>query len=438
MNVDDIDDATVRRATATRRSRGTAHAVQRATCNVRRATRQQVRNATIAHINNFGQTPQQIWKKPHPPRSKSTSLIKPTAAPASAAATTLVWGDVFAAPEKLEPQVCREALREEVHRLYSHNDRLLLVPAAQLLLPPAMAVRLSWAYADASVRFFALKDRGALATVTAAAEHPLVSLERIHRGMITQCAVSDDGRWLVTGGDDCVLCTIRIGRPKKAALLGELRLRHRLVGHGRPISALAIGRPFSVIVSGAHDHTLIAWDLDRGLLLRQFALPTAPTLLAFNDSSGDVIVAMHEKILVLSINFVPLVRHSTGSAITALVVPRGGVELFDECQLISSHDDGCVRVWGLEPAPRTPNDKQPAGGGGVRALQQLKLRARKPEKAQSLQQGTDAWPPVTALLLSTVRRADSPPTDCRRARALPVGCHSGRQPATVAQPCAYG
>jgi len=75
-----------------------------------------------------------------------------------------------------------------------------------------------------------------------------------------QCALSPDGRWALSGGDDGIayLWDVESGQ--------EIR---QLTGHQDWVISLAFGPDGKTALTGAKDGSLLYWDLERGVLLLQ-------------------------------------------------------------------------------------------------------------------------------------------------------------------------
>jgi WD40 repeat protein/serine/threonine protein kinase len=119
-----------------------------------------------------------------------------------------------------------------------------------------------------------------------------------HKGIVTVCEFSTDGRTLVTGSTDS---TIVFWEPLERKALG------RIVHPGGQISALKLSADRRLLLTGGFDATVRLWDVDRGQQKRIYRGHQGP---------------------ITSVFFSP-----------------------DELSVISSSEDGTVKVWDLDPNP---------------------------------------------------------------------------------------
>uniref|UniRef100_A0A8C4PW64 WD repeat and FYVE domain containing 3 n=1 Tax=Eptatretus burgeri TaxID=7764 RepID=A0A8C4PW64_EPTBU len=110
------------------------------------------KTATIGFINNFGQIPKQLFKKPHPPkrvRSKSSGEN-----PSSSLATSGPNDKLFFHHlHNLKPSLTTiKELRERVGQIVCLDKLVLAVEEHRLLIPPQYNRTFSWGFADLSCR----------------------------------------------------------------------------------------------------------------------------------------------------------------------------------------------------------------------------------------------------------------------------------------------
>jgi WD40 repeat protein len=195
------------------------------------------RLASINIIHNFGQTPKQLFTKPHPKRKVDVQSI--------------IFEERIAdlrqspTPMQIHP--------EAITSLYVAPDRLVAGCGQKLFIPPKGESYLEWGFADGSVRVFAVEG-----------DRFIGLAENLHSSLIT-CVVFADESTLITGSEDTTVCVwqVRIGKTF------EIQLKECLRGHLARVTTLAYSKSFSVIVSGSEDGTAIVWDLNRLKYVRQ-------------------------------------------------------------------------------------------------------------------------------------------------------------------------
>lgn len=197
------------------------------------------RLATIGIIHNFGQTPHQIFTRPHPGtedlRHKSPRL------------------DVLAESLTQLP-VSLLDIEERVASLCMKVDRLLCGPPLRLDIPPNYEKYVEWGFFDGSVRFYSSENRKLLG-----------HFEHLHVGQLS-CAIFADSRTLVTAGRDCTISAWMFTSGSKSV---DLQPAGTLFGHRTPISILAVSRSFSTLLSASTDGQVMLWDLNQQSFVRE-------------------------------------------------------------------------------------------------------------------------------------------------------------------------
>lgn len=106
----------------------------------------------------------------------------------------------------------------------------------------------------------------------------------------------------LAGGEDGV---VSVWRQRKDGLRGQrrLHLQKSLCAHTQAVVCLAVSQPYSLIVSGSKDRTVIFWDLSSLEYVRQLPeLAEPPTAIHANDMTGEVVTASGTTLSVWSIN----------------------------------------------------------------------------------------------------------------------------------------
>jgi len=268
--------------------------------------------ATISQINNFGQTPKQLFDKPHPKRNVTT-LSSP-----------------FYAHVPIYSMVVKEMNNPVGQIRQPSGDKLMAMGLNKLLLPPNFTRHVSWGLPDFSVRAWH-------------GDKLVHILENNHDGQIICMTCTEDGRICVSGGVDTVVCVYKVQRGK------QLILTKRLCGHLGTVLCVAASRPHSVIVSGSEDQTCIIWDLNRLSYVRQLAHHEGPiSCVALHDVAGEIVSCSGSVVNIWSINGDLLISCRTSQnpadTISCCLWSKAPEWLYENV-LITGHRDGKIRVW---------------------------------------------------------------------------------------------
>ncbi|EGG15238.1 BEACH domain-containing protein [Cavenderia fasciculata] len=202
---------------------------------------QLLRDATIAQIHSYGQTPKQIFTKAHPQRNwKKTTKLSQDA--------------IYTHPEKLT-NYTMWSIRNPVGSI-GLADTPIPLPPQRILLYPDTNKYVSWGHWDQNLRI-TLIDTG-----------KVLSLVEVNNDDIICCDITKNGRLFVTGGTSG---TIKVwkrcnsdGTVMTRKERGDnLSLWSQLYGHTHSILCITVSQEFSTIISGSKDHTCIIWDLNR-------------------------------------------------------------------------------------------------------------------------------------------------------------------------------
>lgn len=335
------------------------HLTYEGAVDVNAITDQHERASVLAQINNFGQTPSQLFRKPHPKRAASSMALASLS--------------MFASTGRPAPTHVRD-LPEAVGAMHVSRatpDKVIALGRRRLLLPPACNKYAAWGYADGSLRVL---NADATATLSEVVECPHQGQVRTFRHLapiclislcqITCAATSEDGRLLVLGGTDTVV-SVHSMRISAGTETRRVRFVKNLCGHLGPITCLTLSRAFSVLVSGSEDRTCIVWDVNRLSYVRQ--LPrflgheAAISALAINDVTGEIVSCAGTSVNVWSINGDLLISkrtsHAVTETITACAVSRGAQWLDSHNVVVTGHRNGGIRVWVnayVAPVPGAP------------------------------------------------------------------------------------
>ncbi|GAA5901206.1 hypothetical protein JCM8208_002303 [Rhodotorula glutinis] len=352
------------------------------------------RKAACSTIHSFGQTPRQLFVKPHPsrrPRLKPRSthpLFAPDLAVEQAAPTLIqcilpILSVASASPITFIHPPSPTSAPEKVRVEHPHV----------LAVPHVAGLVVQYGFLDGSLRVF---EKGVSV--------PITLQEGGHPGNIAVASFADSST-LVTGSDDSSIVVWRfdirvLGSSKSIHLakLGSLRGYH-----SSPIVSLAVSKAYSIIVSGDSSGVAVLWDLNRLKPVRLLDRQSDPVqVVAISETTGDFATCSGSTSRTFSVNGVLLAVHSMGSPaqhITAVAwspsetaplvatgLNNGRVVLLKRVQA-SSTPSG----WSLEVVSSLRIDDRLANAPDPPS-------SRHSRRSLAPQDGTD---PVTALAFST-------------------------------------
>ncbi|KAL7793709.1 beach domain-containing protein [Trichoderma ceciliae] len=273
-------------------------------------------------IHNFGQTPHQVFQKPHPPREQLKSSVKRL--------------DTAVFSLSCLPNPLLESHERVSSLIYAPKlDRLLCASPFRLNLPPYDKY-LEWGYADNSIRFFFADNRKQAGL-----------FENLHIGQIS-CASFADSKTLITAGEDCVVSVHALHTaPGKAV---ELIPKSSLFGHKTPVTAIAVGKAFSTFVTASSDGQAFLWDLNQLSFIRKLPLVRHVECAQIHNVSGDIMLCSGPNVLLYSLNGSLILEQnvcadSEDYVHSCAFYEGAGNEWLESYLIFTGHRGGIVNVW---------------------------------------------------------------------------------------------
>jgi len=279
---------------------------------------------TISIIHNFGQTPHQVFIKPHQPREDWRN--KPRRLDTSAESLTRLPFPLFEHSDSIASLTYSAKL-----------DRLLCGSAFRLNMPPLYDKYMEWGFADNSVRFYAADSRKLLGL-----------FENLHQGQLS-AATFADSKTLVTAGVDCVLSVWSVSLPATAKSV-DLAPKTSLFGHKQPVSTIAVSKSFSTILSASTDGVVILWDLNRLEFVRKLAAGRGVQCARINSVTGDVMLCRGQKVALYTLNGDLILDQNVcdeaDDYVSACAFYEGvGNEWVENTLVFTGHRRGVVKCW---------------------------------------------------------------------------------------------
>ncbi|EPE05252.1 beige beach domain-containing protein [Ophiostoma piceae UAMH 11346] len=278
-------------------------------------------------IHNFGQTPRQIFSRPHPAREHDTCPIRRLDATAESLSRI--------------PHAILESRERVASLIYVPKlDRLLCASPFRLNLPPVFDKYLEWGYADNSIRFFHSDNR------------KLAGLfENLHIGQIS-CVAFADSKTLITAGEDCavsVFAVVQSGSNKPV----ELLTRSSLFGHKTPVTTVAVSNAFSTLLTVSQDGVAMLWDLNRLEFIRKLPGARPVECARINDVTGDIMLCSGPNVVLYTLNGDLLLDQNVCNdgggpedyVHSCAFYEGAGNEWLENCLVFTGHRRGRVNIW---------------------------------------------------------------------------------------------
>ncbi|KAL7513979.1 hypothetical protein ACHAXN_011851 [Cyclotella atomus] len=325
------------------------------------------RESIIAQIQNFGQTPSRLERKPFPQRVVVSAFKEKGVdfnAISSLAALTPPFC-VVGAPHRVHLRVntvdtCKVGMSGQtdssVGDIFLNKGQIIGVGrTCALIIPSKKYIRFGGPNNGVSVHV-------AVATTRHREVNKVLSIhDGMHRSPISVAQPSLNGLWLVTG---CVDSTVRVWKYNGQ----NMQLQSTLCGHdGGKITCLDISTTYGTIVTGGSDGKILEWDLRTLTFLRQLIhLPTttsstgtpndahAAKSVSINHKNGNIVTLIHSNLCVFDINGNLVAKQSPedefeGNAIPSCVVATGCPEWMENgIVAVTGHMNGDVRLWSID------------------------------------------------------------------------------------------
>ncbi|KAH6864948.1 hypothetical protein BKA58DRAFT_321630 [Alternaria rosae] len=300
-------------------------------------TDEKERAQKISVINNFGQTPPQVFQRPHPQKE---NITRPTKLDTSAESLHRVPGTLLESNDRISSL-----------NYISKSDKLLCSAPFRHNIPPHHDRYMEWGFTDGSVRFYDSHSK------------KLIGLfEHLHSGQLTT-SLFVDGRTLITAGTDCTLAIWNMSKAERGHI--DLQNATTLFGHKSSVITLAASRAFSAFLSASLDGRVFLWDLNRNEFVRELDLgsrqkrnPVPIQAARINSVTGHIVLACGSRLIVTTLNGAVLLdedicdSEDDADGITAVAVYEGvGNEWCERELIFTGHRRGVVKIFQLTPTP---------------------------------------------------------------------------------------
>jgi len=320
------------------------------------------RASTIAQIENFGQTPSRLFRKPFPQKMVYRSWKD----------RHIEFGNLsYLTP--LSPPLCVVGAPQRVHMKMSLKDTCKFGvledsdrPVGDLCLQKGQLVGVANACtinaaAKKYIRYGSLNNgisvHVASASVRQRELNKIYSIhDGLHRAPICAAKASLNGQWLVTG---CVDSSVRVWYWKDLSI----GLRATLCGHeGSQVKCIDISTEFGVIVTGDDHGRVLIWDLRSLTFVRQLRMHpedkkcdslwsgSAAVSVSVNHKNGNILVLSGSEICIFDINGNKLAAAGPfeDNKATCAVSTDCPEWMEQGVVAVTGHEIGEVKLWGID------------------------------------------------------------------------------------------
>ncbi len=280
------------------------------------------RLATIGIIHNFGQTPYQVFQKPHPGREETRHKYKRL--DTAAESLTRLPFNLLDSEERVSSL------------LFSwKQERLLCSAAFRLNMPPGYDKYMEWGFSDGSIRFYSAESRKLIG-----------HFEHLHIGQLS-CGKFADSKTLITAGTDCTIAVWDIISSSKTV---DIQPKSSLFGHRTPVNVLALSQSFNALLSASTDGEVLQWDLNRLEFVREVDKGLPVDCASINDVTGNIVLCRGSRITMYTLNGALILDQDAGdraddTIISCACYEGAGNEWLERDILFTGHKRGIVKVW---------------------------------------------------------------------------------------------
>ncbi|GKY94279.1 hypothetical protein MPSEU_000393700 [Mayamaea pseudoterrestris] len=310
--------------------------------------------STIAQIQNFGQTPSRLERRPFPqriPGYSSRGRVMDMGTLLFLASLTppfcIVGAPNRVSVECVSTDTCRLGLYGQSETAVGDIcliNKLQLVGVGRmcaLMLPSKRYVRFGGINNGVSIHS---------CITSARSNEPSKSIsfhDALHRTPITAAKASLNGDWLVTGGLDSTLKVWRYAD-------NRLSVKCTLCGHeGSHITCIDISTEFGMIASGCGEGSCLLWDLRTYTFVRRLEISEAkdPVIsISINNSNGNVVTLVGSLVTIFDINgnlIARLVNHKA-SLPTCAVSTNCPEWMENGISVVTGHEHGEILFWSID------------------------------------------------------------------------------------------
>uniref|UniRef100_A0AC35U5N7 DUF4704 domain-containing protein n=1 Tax=Rhabditophanes sp. KR3021 TaxID=114890 RepID=A0AC35U5N7_9BILA len=300
------------------------------------------KNATLGFINNFGQIPTQLFKKPHPQRKPQ--YMMPFNNGNGSTSNLYFYHNLDALKPYSKPV---KELGAAIGTIcFSDKGHVIALEHNKIMINNVNFI--SWGFNDKSIKLGSVENEKSM------------TFYELNDNIEISCMVAGTNKLLfgglITGGIDVWNFGNKWPR---------LKFERHLLAHNDAVTTMIASKNFNLLVSGARDGSVILWDPERLIFIRQLDNHMAPiTAIQINETTGDIATAAGSVMYLWSINGKLLTaidtsdsELSTFSSRIILCLSFSTINEWDSQNVIMcGRNDGLVLIYSTEIVREIAND----------------------------------------------------------------------------------
>ncbi|CAM9604379.1 unnamed protein product, partial [Choristocarpus tenellus] len=281
-----------------------------------------LREATLAQIHNFGQTPSLIFKKPHPRREMPAVVRLGSAGDGSRTAdpAAIDWHSyltpplcIIGAPENValkpialtSPGGAWSACGGPVGDAHIVRDKVIGVGAMSILYPRAPDKYIRYGGPSCGISFFQSSSQSSTVSSKGGSDRLLDSHGGLHLAPLTTLSCTSDGLMLLTGAADgtCRMWGVANLQRQGGQVSKTLDLTATLGTHEGPVTCSDMCMGSGRAVTGGADGRVVMWDIRRKEFVRDLQGHCHPIAsVSINTNNGNVVTLSGLDLRVWTVN----------------------------------------------------------------------------------------------------------------------------------------
>uniref|UniRef100_A0A0N4Z392 Beige/BEACH domain containing protein n=1 Tax=Parastrongyloides trichosuri TaxID=131310 RepID=A0A0N4Z392_PARTI len=292
------------------------------------------KNATLGFINNFGQIPTQLFKKPHPQRKPQYS--NPYNNRNGTTSIQYFYHNLDALKPFVKPV---KELGSAIGTIcFSDKGHIIALEHNKVMINSVNFV--SWGFNDKSLRIGNVENDKSM------------TFFELNDSVDISCMASGNNKLLfgglITGGIQVWSICNKWPRLKY--------LKH-LLAHTDTVTTMIVSKSYNLLISGSRDGSVIIWDPESLGFIRQLINHGQPiTAIQINETTGDIATASGSMMYVWSINGVLLssidTSDSKGSLTSSRIILCLSFSTINEWDsqnvIMCGRNDGLVLIYSME------------------------------------------------------------------------------------------